>query len=89
MKLEKFSFALALAISVSILYAAYGLLLYYMPDYSMMFSNLMFLKDATLIGVSSLSTLLMSVVQKFVMVFIFGLLFSFIFNHHCCSEHKR
>ncbi len=90
MNIIKHTFAFSWALSATIVYVAYGLMLHFMPEmYNNLYAQLLHLQGANLIGAVSTHALAISAVQVFIMNFVGAFLFSLMYNWCvgcCCSK---
>ena len=80
MNFIKHSYAFSTALAVTLVYALYGLLLHYRPDFVAYHAQILHLRDASAVSVPSLHAVAVSSAYLFVIVFVISFITSLIYN---------
>ncbi len=88
MSISKHSFAFSTALAVTLVYAAYGLLLHYMPHYASYHGQLLHVKDVLLVAIPTLHGIAVASLHVFIISFVVSFVGAFVYNlctGSCCS----
>jgi len=90
MNIVKHTFAFSWALSTTIAYVAYGLLLHFMPEmYNNLYAQLLHVHTAGVVDLVTFPSLASGAVQVFIVNFVGAFLFAFIHNWCigcCCTR---